>query len=725
MLRSVPRSVPPHRLHALGAMALAFAGFVLALPPSTSFAHDEAIDAASLNKLTTLSNELIAAVGAYHRATGAKRNAVAAKLKTVARERRNLMLKNIERQPGLTLRQSLPAGLTVGLPADVRDLVEQDVELTGRIVGLHGDDMVKQVSSRKYFLELAGEPRPERLRLHAADLPDHLDHLHPVVAFMGQEVTIKGMRLDGHLLISGPEAIAGASLDGSGGSSTTTTAAAAVSGNQNTLVLMANFQDKALSCSTTEVNDVMFGPSNSVAGLYSETSYNQVTFSGATYGPWQIPYNSTDACAYSTWSAAMDNIATAQGINLANYPRRVYVFPGSTCGAGYGSLGGSVTRSWIFHCGLRDVYAHELGHNLGLHHAWTPGSEYGDTSSIMGRGGYALRHFNSVNKVATGWVPASRAQDVSAAGTFTLEPLAAANPVGVQTLKLVKPDTKDFYFISLRQPIGYDSGLASGYQNRISIHRGTTTLSAYTYLLGTLGVGQSYTDTVNGYTFTATSIGTGTATVNVGMTLPDCVRAAPTVSISPITQSAAAGKTLNYQINVTNNNNIGCGASTFSFTPQVPSGWSAAYAPTTVSLATGVSTSAVWSVTSPTTGVLEQSYPVYTTVYDTAAATSSATVQGNTIVTMPDATPPTVAISAPTNGATVSGRVSVTASASDNIGVARVEFRVNGSLKATDTAAPYSFSLSTRKLKGLLTIEARAFDAAGNAATTSVQVTAQ
>ncbi len=384
-----------------------------------------------------------------------------------------------------------------------------------------------------------------------------------------------------------------------------------------------------------------------------------------------------------------------------------------------------MTRSWIFYCGYRDVYAHELGHNLGMHHAWTPGSEYGDTSSIMGRGGYPLRHFNSVNKVATGWVPSSRVQDVSAAGAFTIEPLAAVNPTGTQVLKLVKPDTSDNYFISLRQPIGYDSGLASGYQNRISIHRGTTTLSAYTYLLGTLGVGETFTDSVNGYSFTATSIGTGSATVNVGMTLPDCVRAAPTVSISPITQSAAAGRTLNFQVNVTNHNNMGCGTSTFGLTPQLPSGWTASYAPATVALTTGATASTVWSVTSPTTGVLEQSYPIYTTAYDTAATTSSATVQGNYIVTMPDTTPPTVSISAPANGATVSGRVSVTAQASDNMGVARVEFRINGSLQTTDTAAPYSFTFSTRKLKGLLTIEARAFDAAGNASATSIQVNAQ
>src|SRR5687767_2009887 len=53
---------------------------------------------------------------------------------------------------------------------------------------------------------------------------------------------------------------------------------------------------------------------------------------------------------------------------------------------------------------------------------------------------------------------------------------------------------------------------------------------------------------------------------------------------------------------------------------------------------------------------------------------------------------PTVAITNPANGATVARKsnVTITATATDNVGVARVEFLVNGNLQCTDTAAPYS-----------------------------------
>ncbi|PYK92173.1 MAG: hypothetical protein DME36_14345, partial [Verrucomicrobia bacterium] len=63
----------------------------------------------------------------------------------------------------------------------------------------------------------------------------------------------------------------------------------------------------------------------------------------------------------------------------------------------------------------------------------------------------------------------------------------------------------------------------------------------------------------------------------------------------------------------------------------------------------------------------------------------------------PDTTPPTVSMIAPSNGATVSGTaVTVSANASDNVGVVGVQFKLDGAnLGAEVTAAPYSFSWNT------------------------------
>jgi hypothetical protein len=96
-----------------------------------------------------------------------------------------------------------------------------------------------------------------------------------------------------------------------------------------------------------------------------------------------------------------------------------------------------------------------------------------------------------------------------------------------------------------------------------------------------------------------------------------------------------------------------------------------------------------------------------------------------TLITNNDSTAPNVSISAPSAGATVNGSVSVTTSASDNIGVTKVELYVNNVLQATDSAAPYSFSWNTTSLaNGSYTLSVKAYDAAGNiGSSTNVSVT--
>ena len=88
----------------------------------------------------------------------------------------------------------------------------------------------------------------------------------------------------------------------------------------------------------------------------------------------------------------------------------------------------------------------------------------------------------------------------------------------------------------------------------------------------------------------------------------------------------------------------------------------------------------------------------------------------------PDTTPPTVSLTAPANNATVSGAsVSLSATASDNVGVAGVQFTIDGTNAGSEqTSAPYSFVWdSTSVADGSHSITATACDAAGNCATSS------
>ncbi len=85
-----------------------------------------------------------------------------------------------------------------------------------------------------------------------------------------------------------------------------------------------------------------------------------------------------------------------------------------------------------------------------------------------------------------------------------------------------------------------------------------------------------------------------------------------------------------------------------------------------------------------------------------------------------DTQAPTISITSPSNSATVSGLVPVNLSASDNVGVTRVELRVNGTTVALDTSSPFAFSWdSTGVANGTATLVAHAFDAAGNTTASS------
>jgi Big-like domain-containing protein/galactose oxidase-like protein len=134
-------------------------------------------------------------------------------------------------------------------------------------------------------------------------------------------------------------------------------------------------------------------------------------------------------------------------------------------------------------------------------------------------------------------------------------------------------------------------------------------------------------------------------------------------------------------------------------------------------------TTAPYSVSWNTTTATNAPHTLSAVARDAAGNKSTATV--TVTVSNPDTTPPTVSITAPVSAATVSGSITVSATASDNVGVVGVQFQLDGvNLGAEDTAAPYSTTWDTTKVtNGAHTLSAIARDAAGNKTTASVSVT--
>jgi len=94
-----------------------------------------------------------------------------------------------------------------------------------------------------------------------------------------------------------------------------------------------------------------------------------------------------------------------------------------------------------------------------------------------------------------------------------------------------------------------------------------------------------------------------------------------------------------------------------------------------------------------------------------------------TTSTPTDTTAPTVAIISPSNGATLSSSVNVSVSSTDNVSVTRIELYIGGVLYSQSSSSSATFSWNTNNSQdGTYILEARAYDAANNVKSTSINV---
>jgi len=131
----------------------------------------------------------------------------------------------------------------------------------------------------------------------------------------------------------------------------------------------------------------------------------------------------------------------------------------------------------------------------------------------------------------------------------------------------------------------------------------------------------------------------------------------------------------------------------------------------------GTATSTPYSMTLNSTTLTNASHSLVAKAYDAANNVGTSSAVSFTINNpVSDTIAPTV--SASESG--TSGNISLSATATDNVGVTKVEFYVDGALKATSTSSPYSTTLnSTTLANGTHSLVAKAYDAANNIGTSS------
>jgi chitodextrinase len=166
----------------------------------------------------------------------------------------------------------------------------------------------------------------------------------------------------------------------------------------------------------------------------------------------------------------------------------------------------------------------------------------------------------------------------------------------------------------------------------------------------------------------------------------------------------------------------GTSTCTVSLNQQSPSGG------TTVSLTnsnpSALTVPASLTVTSGTsTATFTASAAVVTASQSATLTVTVGTSSQSSLLTIlfVDNVPPSVSITSPTAGQTLSGTFAVSAGASDNVGVAWVQFKVDGTVVGPQiTATPYNYSLVTTSLTNQThTLTAVASDTSGNTATSA------
>src|SRR3989304_4664225 len=180
-----------------------------------------------------------------------------------------------------------------------------------------------------------------------------------------------------------------------------------------------------------------------------------------------------------------------------------------------------------------------------------------------------------------------------------------------------------------------------------------------------------------------------------------------TVSTISAPTSANKGDMVNVQVTVTN---VGTYSETFDVTlTDTTDSKIIGVKTTTVGSGNSQTTSFSWDTLAASEGNHILEAKAATVVGETNLSNNVKTKQVN--IQVPYVGPTSVTILDPSDGATVTGRVTIKATPSGFSGTTTVKFFVDGSLKSTDTSAPYEYGWQTKGVSiGAHTITAQASD---------------
>ena len=393
-------------------------------------------------------------------------------------------------------------------------------------------------------------------------------------------------------------------------------------GQQRVAVILVNFQNNMSQPYTAATaHNVTFGQTNQ---FYLDNSYGQTSLTGQVFGWYTLPISTPSTCDYSTIGSQADQIATANGVNLSQFTRKIYAFPQvAACSWwGLGSVGGNPSRSWVNGSYQVKVVGHELGHNFGSYHSNSmdcsisgcSAVEYGDDRDMMGL--TTVGHFNAFQKERLGWLnygTSPAIQNITSAGTYWIEGYGTPSNGGPKALRILKSTDgsgkRTWYYVESRARLGYDNGFVAG----VTVHTGSEASGNSSYQVdlspnttsydSLLDPGQIFADASLDLSIRTVSASDAGAFVEIGYPGVPCTAVAPTVTMSPGSTTTRTGTPVSLNVSVRNNDSAtGCSATTFSLSASTPFGWPASYALPSLTVAPGATSSTTLTVTPSSTG---------------------------------------------------------------------------------------------------------------------------
>lgn len=405
-------------------------------------------------------------------------------------------------------------------------LAQAAVTRSGTLQEIVFDDFESGESTTAYSLESGGA--------EVAVVPTELE------AEPGDRVTVTGEMRGGRLV---------GSVEATGEGEAEISALAAP---RKVAVVLIRFPgDPAQPWSPEETRSKVFTAADSANAFYQEESHGEISLTGKlrtdgdVFG-WLSVDTPTTECSYNTWIGAANAAASAEGIDLSGYQHVMYVFPTrSVCGwLGIASVGGNLSMI-NGNLGTHPI-AHELGHNLGLHHAgsWTCTSdgirvpvsdtctvtEYGDPFDVMGN--IAPRHSNGWSLDKLGVLAPENVATADSSGTYALR--SALDPSADPTLLRVprrmsaSGEVTAWYLLEIRKTGGIFENVLDASTTGVSIRtiRDNSLIPAETLLLDAnpatsaftdapLGVGQSFRSEVVEIATEAAAGGSATVSVEL------------------------------------------------------------------------------------------------------------------------------------------------------------------------------------------------------------------